>query len=79
MKEVCALSIDMKKAETSSKFEILLEAARRANWDALHGPVHLRSGRYWPERDVRQDQAASERSGSRIGSEADNGGRASQE
>lgn len=25
---------------------ILLEAARRANWDAQHGPSHLRSGRF---------------------------------
>jgi hypothetical protein len=29
-----------------SKTEVLLEAARRANWDALHGPKHLRAGRY---------------------------------
>jgi hypothetical protein len=29
-----------------SKIEVLLEAARRANWDALHGPKHLRAGRY---------------------------------
>jgi len=26
--------------------EILLEAARRANWDAQRGPKHLRTGRY---------------------------------
>lgn len=26
--------------------ELALEAARRANWDALRGPEHLRSGRY---------------------------------
>lgn len=32
----------------SSKLEILLEAARRANWDALHGPRHLRAGRFRP-------------------------------
>jgi hypothetical protein len=30
------------------KLEVLLEAARRANWDALHGPRHLRSGRFRP-------------------------------
>ena len=30
------------------ELEILLEAARRANWDALHGPRHLRSGRFNP-------------------------------
>jgi predicted ABC-type ATPase len=28
------------------KLEVLLEAARRANWDALHGPRHLRAGRF---------------------------------
>ena len=27
--------------------EVLLEAARRANWDAQHGPRHLRSGRFF--------------------------------
>jgi hypothetical protein len=26
---------------------LLLEAARRANWDAMHGPRHLRSGRFF--------------------------------
>jgi hypothetical protein len=26
------------------KMAVLLEVARRANWDAMHGPVHLRSG-----------------------------------
>ena len=26
----------------------MLEAARRANWDALCGPRHLRTGRYRP-------------------------------
>ena len=30
----------------SPKLEVLLEAARRANWDALHGPPHLRAGRF---------------------------------
>lgn len=29
------------------KHEVLLEAARRANWDAMHGPAHLRSGRFF--------------------------------
>ena len=28
------------------KMAVLLEVARRANWDAMHGPVHLRSGRF---------------------------------
>jgi hypothetical protein len=27
--------------------ELLEEAARRANWDAQHGPVHLRTGRFF--------------------------------
>lgn len=26
---------------------LLLEAARRATWDAKHGPKHLRSGRFF--------------------------------
>jgi len=33
--------------EEREGLEIILEAARRANWDALHGPAHLRSGRYF--------------------------------
>lgn len=28
------------------KLEVLLKAARRATWDALHGPEHLRAGRF---------------------------------
>ncbi|MFI4862002.1 MAG: hypothetical protein ACIAXF_15150 [Phycisphaerales bacterium JB063] len=31
--------------------EVLLEAARRAAWDATHGPPHLRAGRFRPEDD----------------------------
>lgn len=27
------------------ELDLLLEAARRATWDAIHGPRHLRSGR----------------------------------
>ena len=34
--------------------DALLEAARRANWDALHGPRHLRSGRFRPELEERE-------------------------
>lgn len=33
--------------EERETLELILEAARRANWDALHGPDHLRSGRYF--------------------------------
>lgn len=29
------------------KRELLLEAARRANWEATHGPAYLRSGRFF--------------------------------
>ena len=39
------------KARTEAderELRILLEAARRANWEALHGPPHLRTGRYDP-------------------------------
>jgi hypothetical protein len=31
--------------------ELLREAARRATWDAMHGPRYLRSGRFHPECD----------------------------
>ena len=33
-------------AQRPDKMAVLLEVARRANWDALHGPLHLRSGRF---------------------------------
>ena len=32
--------------EAAMPLEMLLEAARRARWDALHGPPRLRSGRF---------------------------------
>ncbi len=35
-----------KEEQVSSEIGILLEAARRANWAALHGPPHLRTGRF---------------------------------
>src|SRR5690606_22524635 len=41
------LSQDTTKPESERKLELLLEAARRANWDALHGPRHLRTGRFF--------------------------------
>lgn len=40
---------DVASVETASperKLEWLKEAARRANWDAKHGPRHLRTGRF---------------------------------
>jgi hypothetical protein len=37
------------KSDPATEREIWLEVARRANWDALHGPPHLRSGRFRPE------------------------------
>ena len=46
------------------ELKILLEAARRATWDALHGPAHLRSGRYHP-RDVAAEAGAGTTAGAR--------------
>ena len=43
-----ALSNAAKDERAQFKLEILLEAARRATWDALHGPRHLRAGRFHP-------------------------------
>ena len=34
----CDLQSEANKIDIESKLELLLEAARRANWDALHGP-----------------------------------------
>jgi len=46
--EVCGLSTKAGSEADEQELEVLLEAARRATWDALHGPRHLRSGRYHP-------------------------------
>jgi hypothetical protein len=35
------------KAAVAEDLELVLEAARRANWDAQRGPAHLRSGRFF--------------------------------
>lgn len=39
----------MRNEQPASKQEILLEAARRATWDALKGPRHLKAGRFRPQ------------------------------
>lgn len=48
MSEDYALSSTTKIPDAERKLEIMLEVARRATWDALHGPKHLRSGRFRP-------------------------------
>lgn len=35
------------KPQVAEDLELVLEAARRANWDAQHGPAHLRTGRFF--------------------------------
>lgn len=37
---------DIEMPDEKLMLELALEAARRANWDALQGPEHLRTGRY---------------------------------
>ena len=46
MKMASDSSNDAVTPEEREALELILEAARRANWDALHGPAHLRAGRY---------------------------------
>ena len=46
--EVSGLSTKTRTEADEQEHEILIEAARRATWDALHGPTHLRSGRFRP-------------------------------
>lgn len=48
MSEAFDLWMKAEMAEPDEELELYLEAARRANWDALHGPPHLRSGRIRP-------------------------------
>jgi hypothetical protein len=43
---ILSKKVDYRRGD--NELEVLLEAARRANWDALHGPQHLRSGRFQP-------------------------------
>jgi hypothetical protein len=47
MKADSALYDDTKKLDADEELELLLEAARRANWDAMHGPPHLRNGQFF--------------------------------
>jgi Uma2 family endonuclease len=42
--------------EYAGTLECLLEAARRANWDAMRGPPHLRTGRFRPLRRVEYER-----------------------
>jgi hypothetical protein len=58
------LSIKTRSEAAEQEMEVLLEAARRATWDALHGPTHLRSGRYYP-RDAVAGVGASTTAGGR--------------
>lgn len=44
----CALSNIRDNPDSPDDLDVVLDAARRANWDALHGPRHLRNGRYQP-------------------------------
>jgi len=62
MKEAYNLSTKNETDADQQELEALLEAARRATWDALHGPRHLRSDRFRPE-------AAGEDDGSRKAAE----------
>ena len=59
-KEDFALASTGRDEPVTTKLEVLLEAARRANWDAIHGPRHLRAGRFRVEtmRDTAQQGVA---------------------
>ena len=37
----------LQKPRVTEDLDLVLEAARRANWDAQHGPAHLRTGRFF--------------------------------
>lgn len=37
----------LQKPQVTEDLDLVLEAARRANWDAKHGPAHLRTGRFF--------------------------------
>lgn len=48
MKEDSTLAGTKNDEQLTPKIRLLLEVARRASWDALHGPRHLRAGRFRP-------------------------------
>ena len=53
------MSSKARNEDEEHELEALLEAARRATWDALHGARHLRSGRFRPDEvDVESERAA---------------------
>ena len=56
MRKEYALSTKPRTEADEEELEALLEAARRATWDALHGPRHLRSGRFHPEEPTISDE-----------------------
>ena len=63
--EVFGLANRKQIEETPGELEILLEAARRATWDALHGPRHLRTGRFRPEAEIQREAPVVEGGGER--------------
>lgn len=71
--EACDLSTNTPRNEDEAELEIMLEAARRATWDALHGPRYLRSGRFRPtlDDDERVDEAAQPGDATSAGSRRD--------
>jgi hypothetical protein len=44
---VSVLSAEATTLDLDSELALLQEVARRANWDATHGPDHLRAGRFF--------------------------------
>ena len=51
----------VRQPEGPSELEIALEAAKRATQAALHGPPHLRSGRYNPTPDKSKESGATDK------------------
>ena len=58
--EVYGFSIKLRSDQDDAELEFLLEAARRATWNALHGPMYLGSGRFRPEREAVEEGALAE-------------------
>lgn len=59
--EAYGLSTKIRSEADEQELEILLEAARRATWDALHGPTHLKAGYYHPRHAAAASTAAGRR------------------
>ncbi len=73
--EECVLSSIANSHSPTDKIGLVREAARRANWDALHGPRHSRPRKFNPSHPERSnDNEARRQDTGPLGDATDVGG-----